>query len=248
VRGHRVRDRGPGLRPSRSTVPRCETPSGSRLLTSCGTLYSPLKTTPASGCCADRRRRKGVLQRRGRPDGVRAEQAPAPAAGSEVHGVVARGGYALGGGFELARSCDLIVSSNTPTFGPPEFSVGVVPAFALIRLAEVAGRAWTKSLAWPGLAWSARRATVAEAHQRGVVDWIVADAELDAESLRVAQDLTSCLEWRPRSSRRRPIGTSPITCCTTARRRMRRCGVRRGLPRDELHISNAALRYFRTSE
>jgi hypothetical protein len=153
VRGHRVRDRGPGLRPSRSTVPRCETPSGSRLLTSCGTLYSPLKTTPASGCCADRRRRKGVLQRRGRPDGVRAEQAPAPADGSEVHGVVARGGYALGGGFELARSCDLIVSSNTPTFGPPEFSVGVVPAFALIRLAEVAGRAWTKSLAWPGLAW-----------------------------------------------------------------------------------------------
>jgi hypothetical protein len=29
---------------------------------------------------------------------------------------------------------------------------------------------------------------------------------------------------------------------------MRRCGVRRGLPRDELPISNAALRYFRTSE
>jgi hypothetical protein len=49
------------------------------------------------------------------------------------------------------------VSSNTPTFGPPEFSVGVVPAFALIRLAEVAGRAWTKSLAWPGLAWPGRR-------------------------------------------------------------------------------------------
>jgi hypothetical protein len=185
VRGHRARDRGPGVRPSRSTVPRCETPSGSRLWTNCGTLYSSLKTTPASGCCADRRRRQGVLQRRGRPDGVRAEQAPGPAAGSEVHGAAARGGYALGGGFELALSCDLIVASNTPTFGPQEFSVGVAPAFAPIPLAEVAGRAWTKSQAW-----SARRATVAEAYQRGVLDRIVADAELDAESLRVAQGLT----------------------------------------------------------
>ena len=36
-------------------------------------------------------------------------------------------GYALGGGFELALSCDLIVASETATFGLPEVSVGLVP-------------------------------------------------------------------------------------------------------------------------
>jgi enoyl-CoA hydratase/carnithine racemase len=95
-------------------------------------------------------------------------------------------GYALGGGFELALSCDLIVASDTASFGLPEVSVGAVPAFALVRLAEVAGRAWTKSLAW-----SARRVTAAEAYQRGVLDRVVPDAELDAESLRLAQDLAT---------------------------------------------------------
>lgn len=36
-------------------------------------------------------------------------------------------GFALGGGFELALSCDLIVASSTAVFGLPEIGVGVVP-------------------------------------------------------------------------------------------------------------------------
>src|SRR5207245_5739766 len=36
-------------------------------------------------------------------------------------------GYALGGGFELALSCDLIVAAEEAVFGLPEVGVGIVP-------------------------------------------------------------------------------------------------------------------------
>lgn len=36
-------------------------------------------------------------------------------------------GFALGGGFELALSCDLIVADRTAVVGLPEVSVGVIP-------------------------------------------------------------------------------------------------------------------------
>src|SRR3970282_1612872 len=36
-------------------------------------------------------------------------------------------GYALGGGFEIALSCDLLIASEAATFGLPEFSPGFFP-------------------------------------------------------------------------------------------------------------------------
>ena len=41
--------------------------------------------------------------------------------------VAAVSGYAMGGGFEIALSCDLIVASPEATFALPEVSVGVIP-------------------------------------------------------------------------------------------------------------------------
>ncbi len=48
--------------------------------------------------------------------------------------VAAVNGYALGGGMELALACDFIVAANTARFATPEPRLGVVPAFAMIRL------------------------------------------------------------------------------------------------------------------
>jgi enoyl-CoA hydratase len=41
--------------------------------------------------------------------------------------IAAVSGWALGGGFELALSCDMIVASDTAKFGLPEITLGVIP-------------------------------------------------------------------------------------------------------------------------
>jgi enoyl-CoA hydratase/carnithine racemase len=75
-------------------------------------------------------------------------------------------GYALGGGCELALSCDLIVADETAEFGLPEVTVGLVPGgggtqLALRRLGP--GRA-------ADLVLTGRRIGAAEAERLGLAD------------------------------------------------------------------------------
>src|SRR5260221_6585007 len=75
-------------------------------------------------------------------------------------------GYALGGGCELALSCDLVVADDTAQFGLPETSVGLVPGCGGTQLSMRrlgVGRA-------ADLVLTGRRVKAAEAERIGLAD------------------------------------------------------------------------------
>ncbi|AWK11120.1 enoyl-CoA hydratase [Streptomyces spongiicola] len=88
-------------------------------------------------------------------------------------------GFALGGGFELALSCDLIVADATAVVGLPEVSVGVIPGGGgtqLLPRRVGAARA-------AELVFTARRVEAAEARELGLVDELAGDARPAALAL-----------------------------------------------------------------
>ncbi|MET7884159.1 enoyl-CoA hydratase/isomerase family protein [Streptomyces avermitilis] len=91
-------------------------------------------------------------------------------------------GFALGGGFELALSCDLIVADSTAVVGLPEVSVGVIPGGGgtqLLPRRVGAARA-------AELIFSARRLMGAEARELGLVDELVEEGHDRTEALALA--------------------------------------------------------------
>lgn len=72
--------------------------------------------------------------------------------------IAAVDGMALGGGFELAMSCDLAVASQDAVFALPELSHGVIPNSALWRLGRLVGPRVTLELAVTGRRMAAQEA------------------------------------------------------------------------------------------
>ena len=61
--------------------------------------------------------------------------------------IAAVGGYALGGGCELAMSCDFRICSDTAVFGQPETGLGITPGFGgTQRLARLVGPGMAKQM------------------------------------------------------------------------------------------------------
>lgn len=91
--------------------------------------------------------------------------------------VVARvHGYALGGGFELALACDLVVASTDAVFGLPEVGLGLIPgAGGVFRLP----RQLPQKTAM-GYLLTGRRMDAATALRYGLVNEVVPVEELDA--------------------------------------------------------------------
>jgi enoyl-CoA hydratase len=99
--------------------------------------------------------------------------------------VAAVSGYCLGGGCELAMSCDLIVASETGQFGQPETGLGIIPgAGGTQRLTRAVGKALAMDVILSGRRLSAREALAA-----GLVARVVAKEAWLEEAKRVARDI-----------------------------------------------------------
>jgi len=97
-------------------------------------------------------------------------------------------GYALGGGFELALACDVIVASDTASFALPEASLGLIAgAGGLFRLP----RQIPLKIA-TGYLMTGRRMPAMRAYELGLVNEVASEDELDRCVDRWVQDMLRC--------------------------------------------------------
>jgi enoyl-CoA hydratase/carnithine racemase len=83
-------------------------------------------------------------------------------------------GFALAGGFGLAMAADVVMASESAVFGTPESEVGLWPFQITVPLLRFAPPRFALELMLTG-----RRIHAAEALERGLVNRVVADDELD---------------------------------------------------------------------
>jgi enoyl-CoA hydratase/carnithine racemase len=101
--------------------------------------------------------------------------------------IAAVSGWALGGGCELALSCDLIVASETAQFGQPEITLGIIPGGGgTQRLARAVGKQRAMELVLTG-----RRFDAAEAHAMGLVNEVAGSKEWLDTALELARRIAS---------------------------------------------------------
>ncbi|MDP9068637.1 MAG: enoyl-CoA hydratase-related protein [Actinomycetota bacterium] len=94
-------------------------------------------------------------------------------------------GFALGGGFELALSCDLIVAAQDAVFGLPETRVGLIPAGGGTQLlTRKVGVARAKEMIFRG-----RRIDVTQATELGLVAEVAERDRLEERTMEVALDI-----------------------------------------------------------
>ncbi|MBH0777931.1 enoyl-CoA-hydratase DpgD [Nocardia bovistercoris] len=97
-------------------------------------------------------------------------------------------GYALGGGFELALACDIVIASADAQFGLPEAKLGLLPgAGGVFRLPRQAPYRIAMGHLLTGRPMSAARAD-----ELGLVNEVVAAADLDACVRRWTEDVLRC--------------------------------------------------------
>jgi enoyl-CoA hydratase len=101
--------------------------------------------------------------------------------------IAAVSGWCLGGGCELALSCDMIVASESARFGQPEINLGVIPgAGGTQRLARVLGKALTMEMVLNNRTLSAE-----EALRLGLVNRVVPVERYLEEALGLAQEIAA---------------------------------------------------------
>jgi enoyl-CoA hydratase len=101
--------------------------------------------------------------------------------------IAAVSGWCLGGGNELAMSCDMIVASETARFGQPEINLGVMPgAGGTQRLTRAVGKAIAMEMVLNN-----RTLTAEEALHYGLVNRVVPTERYLEEALQLAAEIAA---------------------------------------------------------
>ena len=123
-------------------------------------------------------------------------------------------GYALGGGCELAMTCDLIVAGDDAQFGQPEIKIGVMPgAGGTQRLTRAVGKALAMELILTG-----RTMDAAEAKQAGLVTAVVPAAETIERALTLADTIASMPPLAVRAAKRSVLAAAELPLSEGLRR------------------------------
>ena len=111
--------------------------------------------------------------------------------------IAAVNGFALGGGCELALSCDIRIAAENAVFAQPETSLGITPGFGgTQRLARTVGISKAKLMMY-----TCKKVKAPEALAIGLVDEVCAPEELMAKAEELAGKISANAPYAVRASK-----------------------------------------------